>query len=517
MANELILNSDNTGIWIALLKDKKLVELHHEKTSTQFAVGDIYLGQVRKVMPGLNAAFVNVGYEKDAFLHYHDLGPQIKSLNKYVKFCKQGGLKDSGLSDFSLEPEIVKTGKIEQVLQRNQNILVQIQKEPISTKGPRISSELSLAGRYMVMVPFSNQISVSKKIATFEERNRLKNLAASIKPANCGLIIRTVAEGKPIAELHKDLLVLQDKWQEVYENLTKFNPPHRALSEIDRTSSMIRDLLNDDFTHIVVNDEKVLEDIRIYVKQVSPGKEKIVKHYNGKLPIFEHFGVSKQIKFLFGKTVNLHGGSYLVIEHTEALHVIDVNSGSKTTNEQDQEENALTVNTEAAEEIARQLRLRDMGGIIVVDFIDQRNAGNKKQVYETLRNAMADDRAKHTILPMSKFGLIQITRQRVRPEMNVITTEKCPTCNGSGEINASSLIIDTIEEKMQFIVQNLNLKNIKIIAHPFVAAYLKKGVPSMRHKWILKYKTLIKVAADTSFHLGEYHFQNASGEDIIME
>ncbi len=517
MTNELIINSDSSGVWIALLRDKKLVELHQEKHSNNFSVGDIYLGQVRKIMSGLNAAFVNVGYEKDAFLHYHDLGPQIRSLNKFTKARLQGGQKEDKLTDFHLEPEIVKTGKIDQVLTKNQQILVQIQKEPISSKGPRISSELSLAGRYMILVPFANQISISKKIKSFEERNRLRNLALSIKPANFGLIIRTVAEGKPVADLHKDLMILQDKWAEIHRNLASAKPPVRILSEIDRSSSMIRDLMNDNFANIVVNDQVLYEDIKSYVRQVSPDAEKIVKLHQGKQPIFDTFSINKQIKALFGKNVSLQGGSYLVIEHTEALHVIDVNSGSKATSDADQEANALVVNLEAAEEIARQLRLRDMGGIIVIDFIDQRTPQNRKKVYERLRDEMSRDRAKHTILPMSKFGLVQITRQRVRPEMNIITAEQCPMCKGSGEVNSSILIVDEMEQKLAYLIQTLNLKKISITAHPYISAYINKGLLlSKRWSWAWKYKCWLSVHPDQSYHMGEYYFINEVGEEIIL-
>ncbi len=516
MTNELIINSDSSGVWIALLRDKKLVELHQEKGSNQFSVGDIYLGQVRKIMPGLNAAFVNVGYEKDAFLHYHDLGPQIRSLNKYTKFRLQGGYKEDHLNDFEPEPDIVKTGKIEQVLQKNQQILVQIQKEPISSKGPRISSELSLAGRYMVLVPFANQISISKKVKSFDERNRLRNLAISIKPANFGLIVRTVAEGKSVAELHKDLTNLQAKWSEIHRNLSGAKAPVRILNEMDRTSTMIRDLLNEDFTQIVVNDPVLHEDIRSYIRRVSPEAEKIVKLHQGRQPVFDFYGINKQIKASFGKNVSLQGGSYLVIEHTEALHVIDVNSGSKSASESDQDGNALTVNLEAAEEIARQLRLRDMGGIIVIDFIDQRLPSNRKKVYEQLREAMKNDRAKHTILPMSKFGLVQITRQRVRPEMSVITAEQCPTCKGSGEIGSSIIITDEIQEKISYLLKTLNLKSVSLIAHPYIAAFIKTGFPSLRWKWMWKHKAFIQVISDSNYQLGEYYFTNSQGEEIIL-
>jgi ribonuclease G len=516
LANELIINATESGLYIALLKDRKLVELHQEKGGSQFSVGDIYLGQIRKIMPGLNAAFVNVGYEKDAFLHYLDLGPQIRSLNKFVKFAQQGSMRTGDLSTFKPEKDIVKTGKITEVFQKGNHVLVQVVKEPISTKGPRISSEISMAGRYMVLVPFSNQISVSKKIKSFEERSRLKNLAASIKPQGFGVIIRTVAEETSAAELHKDLLELTARWNEVAKKLHKSTPPNRILGEMDKTSSLLRDLLNDSFTNIVVNTQQVYDEVRKYVAQISPDMEKIVKLHSAKNSIFDQYGIDKQIKLSFGKTVSFQGGSYLIIEHTEALHVIDVNSGSKSDNDNNQEENALKVNLEAAGEIARQLRLRDMGGIIVVDFIDQKNAGNKRIVYERLKEEMKSDRARHNILPMSKFGLIQITRQRVRPEMTIETLEVCPMCKGTGQAGPSIVITDEIEQKLAYLFKNVNVKDISISTHPYIASYLKAGFPSLRQKWFFKYKRWVKIEEDNTFHFGEYHFLNSVGEEIVL-
>ncbi len=516
MADELVINATATGLYIALLRDKKLVELHQEKGNDQFSVGDIYLGQIRKIMPGLNATFVNVGYEKDAFLHYLDLGPQIRSLIKFLRFAQQGSMKNGELKDFKPEKDILKTGKITQVFQRGNHVLVQVVKEPISTKGPRISTEISLAGRYMVLVPFSNQVSVSKKIKSFEERSRLKNLTGSIRPQGFGVIIRTVAEGASAAELHKDLLELMSRWDEITKTLHKANPPMRILGEMDKTSSLLRDLLSDKFTSITVNTQTVYEDVKNYIAQISPDLEKIVRLHTGKAPIFEHYGIDKQIKLSFGKTVSFQGGSYLIIEHTEALHVVDVNSGSKSDNDNNQEENALKVNLEAAGEIARQLRLRDMGGIIVVDFIDQKSAANKRTVYERLKEEMKSDRARHNILPMSKFGLIQITRQRVRPELNVEIQEQCPMCKGTGQAGPSIVITDEIEQKLAYLVKNVNLKDITLTAHPYIAAYALRGFPSIRAKWFFKYKRWVKVNEDPTFHFGEYHFLNAVGEEIML-
>ena len=516
MNNELVINATESETTIALLNDKRLVELHKEGGANNFTVGDMFLGKVKKVMPGLNAAFVDVGYEKDAFLHYLDLGPQAASLMKYTKLARTGKQNHSNLMYFKLEDDIPKSGKIGNMVSSGQEILIQIAKEPISTKGPRITSELSLAGRYIVLVPFSDRISVSQKIKSFEEKNRLKVLMQSIKPKNFGVIVRTVAEGKSVADLDGDLNDLVKKWNTCFENLKTGQPPQKLLGEINRTNALLRDLLNASFNGIYVNSEKIYDEVREYLKTISPEQEKIVKLHKGNVPIFENYGVDKQIKALFGKTVNMKSGAYLIVEHTEALHVIDVNSGNRAKSQNSQETNALEVNLEAAEEVARQLRLRDMGGIIVVDFIDLHSPENRRLLYQKIRDCMKADKAKHNILPPSKFGLIQITRQRVRPEMNIVTVEKCPTCRGSGEIQASILLTDQIENKISYMVKEQNESAISLQVHPYVEAYLTKGMMSLRRKWSFKYKRNIKVKAIPSFHLMEYQFIDKDGEDIKM-
>jgi ribonuclease G len=513
--NELIIDVTPSEVVIALLNDKRLVELNREKSNNNFSVGDIYLGRVKKVMPGLNAAFVDVGYEKDAFLHYLDLGPQAASLNKYTKLVQTGKQTTSNLMYFKFETDIQKDGKIGNVLNANQQILIQIAKEPISTKGPRITTEISLAGRYLVLIPFAEKISVSQKIKTTDEKNRLKRLIQSIKPKNFGVIIRTVAEGKSVADLDADLNDLVKKWETAYENLKTAQPPFKVLGEIDRTSAILRDLLNASFNSIHINDAALYEEIKTYLHTIAPDKEKILKLYKGPVPIFDHFGVDRQIKALFGKTVTMKSGGYLIVEHTEALHVIDVNSGNRAKSDNNQETNALEVNLEAAVEVARQLRLRDMGGIIVVDFIDLHSAENRKLLFDKIKDEMSKDRAKHNILPPSKFGLIQITRQRVRPEMNVVTVEKCPTCGGSGEIQASILLMDQIENNLRYILKEQNEKDITLCVHPYLEAYITKGIfNSLKRQWGKKYGSKFKVRAVSSYNFMEYRFLNKNEDEI---
>ncbi len=515
---ELIIDSSpTTGVSIALLKDRRMVEYQQVRGDMQHTVGDIYLGVVRKIMPGHNAAFVEVGHEKEGFLHYLDLGPQLRSSMKYCDLVRKGSAPGSNITHFKTEPDIEKTGKITQVLAKSKQLLVQVTKEPISTKGPRLSSELSLPGTYMVLVPFSNAVSVSKKIKTQEERTRLKKLAESIRPHNFGVIIRTVAEEKSVAELHKDLLDLEAKWQLMYDKVRLADGPIKVHGESGRTISTIRDLISEDFSQIVTNDQLLLDEIQSYLKTLGLGKEKIAKLHTGKIPVFEQYEIDKKIKAAFGKNVPTTGGSYLVIEHTEAMHVIDVNSGSKSNSDANQEENALNVNMEAASEIARQLRLRDMGGLIVCDFIDLRKPENRRKVYEKLKEEMSTDRAKHTILPFSKFGLMEITRQRVRPEVNVVVNEVCPQCEGTGEVRPNMLLLDNIEKNIQHFAKELNMKTITLILHPFVAAYLTKGFwSSMRRQWKRKHGIKVTVEDDRTFHMGQCVFMNSMGEEMAV-
>ena len=515
VTRDLIINSHASEVDIALLEDNTLVELHREKTNNQYAVGDVYLGRVKKILPGLNAAFVDVGYPKEAFLHYLDLGLQASSLIKYKKLVMAGD--DVAMDKFKLEGDLPKNGKVADWLNVGDLIPVQIAKEPIHTKGPRITAEISFAGRYLVLVPFSNRISVSQKIRSSEERNRLRRLMQSIKPANYGIIIRTVAEGKKVAELDADLRSLIDKWEQCTIEMKKMTTFGKLVSEMDQTSVMLRDLLNESFNNIHVNDEKLYEEIQRNIMTFAPQKAEIVQLYKGKEPIFDHYNVSKQIKGFFGRVVTIKNGVYLIIEHTEAMHVIDVNSGHRVNKENSQEDNAFQVNVEAAKEIARQLRLRDMGGIIIVDFIDMHEAKHRKQLYDALVEAMSHDRAKHTILPATKFGLIQITRQRVRPETEVQVQEKCPVCDGEGRIRPAILFVDEIENHLKYLLVDQNENNLVLQVHPFIYSYLCiNGLFSIRRKWMKKYGKKFTVQSMPEFHMLQYNFQNANGDDIKL-
>ena len=515
MSLELIVNSKANGIWLALLREGKLIELHEEQGNKEFAVGDIYLGKVRKIVPSLNAAFVNVGYEKDAFLHYLDLGPQYNSLNKFTRDTLHKKQNVADLQYFKLEKDIPKDGKMEDVLSTSQSVLVQVAKEPISSKGPRLCAEITLAGRYLVLVPFSEKVSISQKIRDHKERDRLRDIMKTIKPKNFGVIIRTVAKDKKVEQINQDLDNLIAKWKTMHEQLKRNKPPKRVLGEMDKTSSILRDLLNADFTNIHVNDKQLSDELSEFVSGIAPGREKIVKHYSGKIDIFERYGISKQIKALFGKKVPLQSGGYLIIEHTEAMHVIDVNSGNRK-GADGQESNALATNIEAAEEIARVLQLRDMGGIVAIDFIDMHDRENNKVLFEKIKEYMKGDRAKHNILPPSKFGVVEITRQRVRPETEIVTNETCPTCNGTGEVQASILLAEEIENNLSFLLLDRKEKKVALLVHPYVQAYFQRGLFSKQLKWFFKYKKWIPVRGMTEHHLLQYRFMNAKNEEITL-
>ncbi len=513
MSLELIVDARREETRFALMREGKLIELHTEKSSGEFVVGDIYLGRVKKVASALNASFIDVGYEKDGFLHYLDVGPQFNSLNKFLKDTLNKKQKVADLLYFQPEADIPKDGKIDQIVSHSQPILVQVAKEPISSKGPRLSSEITLAGRYIVLVPFSNKISVSQKIREAAERDRLRDALQSIKPKNFGVIIRTVAQHKKLEELDQDLKNLLEKWKKMFENVKTSTPPTRVLGEIDKASALLRDMLNEDFSKIHINDPEALESMKAFISEIAPGKEKIIKAYDGKVNIFERFGITKQIKSCFGKKVPLPSGGYLIVEHTEAMHVIDVNSGNRK-GADGQEDNALTTNLEAAQEIARVLRLRDMGGIIAIDFIDMYDKENNKLLYDTLKEAMRSDRAKHNILPPSKFGVVEITRQRVRPETDIKTNESCPTCKGTGEVQASILLVEEIEGHVKSLIADQKTGKFAVWVHPYIEAYLKKGLISKQMQWLFETKKWIPIRGVSDMPLLSYKFVDKNHNEI---
>ena len=514
MNRELIIEVTASEVTIALVEDKQLVELSKEACKSGFAVGDIYLGKVRKIMPGLNAAFVNIGHERDAFVHYLDLGPHFTSLHKLVASLSTKK-KNLRFESIRLDQQLPKSDKLSNHISGGQPIMVQIAKEAISTKGPRLTADISLAGRNVVLIPFSNKISISQKIRSTAEKKRLKKIVDNVLPKNYGVIVRTAAQGKSDVDIEQDILSLIKKWEQALEGIKTKVPPVQLLSEMSGANTIIRDSLNSSFNAIHVNDEAIYNEIREYVKVIAPEKLKIVKLYKGSQPIFDNFDISRQIKSLFAKYVSLKRGAYLIIEHTEALHVIDVNSGNRAKVADDQESTAMDVNLSAAAEIARQLRLRDMGGIVIVDFIDLHKAENRQKLYEEMQKLMAGDKAKHTILPLTKFGLMQITRQRVRPEAISKAEETCPTCGGTGKISPSILVDKQIENQIAYYAIEKRMRSLRVVANPILAAYLKEGgLRSIRRRWCRRYLCRVKVVVDQSLGIVDYKIADRKNKEI---
>lgn len=504
MKSELVVDVSREEVSIALLEDSRLVSLQKESRNIAYAVGDLYLAKVKKLMPGLNAAFVDVGYEKDAFLHYLDLGPQFNTYIRYVREALDDKRKVPSVSKLKFDQDIPKQGTIQDVLKPGDQLLVQVAKEPISTKGPRLTTEISFTGRFMVLMPFGDKISISQKIKSTEEKIRLRQLIGSIKPKGFSVIVRTSAENKRVAELNNEMRTLLKSWEDSIAKMQRAKAPALVYQEDSRTLSMIRDLFAPTFENIHVNDKESYEQIRKYVSLIAPEKDSIVQLYDSEVPIFDHYNITRQIKSSFGKTVSFRSGAYLIIEHTEALHVIDVNSGNRSKSTPDQESNALDVNLKAADEIARQLRLRDMGGIIVIDFIDMAKSEHRQALYDHMREIMANDRARHNILPLSKFGLMQITRQRVRPVLDIETEETCPSCFGKGKVRPSLLFTDTLKEKLHYLIDDLKVNNFTMYVHPFVDAYIKKGLLSTYRKWRMELGRKFKILPDESLAYLEY-------------
>ena len=515
---DLIVDVTSTDVHIALMENHRLIELNKESSKGHsFSVGDVYLGRVKKILPALNAAFVDIGDKKEAFIHYLDLGLYFTAFDDFVRKSNPNTDLMQLYSSIKIGPILEKEGRIENVLKQGQMVMVQIVKEPISTKGSRLTAEISLAGRNIVLIPFAEKVSISQKISSKEEKRRLETLVRSILPKNYGAIIRTAAEGKNAAVLVAELKALIQKWETSWQKVAKNKSIQLLFTEYSKTTTILRDLLNDEFSNIYVNDENVYEETKKYISMISPDQEKIVKLYDGKEKIFDHFEVTRQIKSSFGKVVPMKQGAYLVIESTEALNVIDVNSGIRAKTS-DQEENTFEVNKIAAEEIARQLRLRDMGGIIIVDFIDMESGEHRNELHRYMQELMENDRAKHNVLPLTKFGLMQITRQRIRPVTEINTAEVCPVCHGTGKIASSVIIDEQIERNIAYQVEH-GKTAITLKVSPILGAYLKRGQTmlsdkSFLGKWKKKYKCRINVEEVTDFSVLQNELYDEKGERL---
>lgn len=520
MKNQIIIHSSGNQTRIALMEDNELAQLFIETEENQRTVGNIYVARVHKVMSGIRAAFIDMGTPKDAFLHFSDAGDH---LDEYVE--KLNG-KDAIPN--SLRPQLEKKDKLSnvekqilagKVLRRGQKLLVQIVKEPIGSKGPRISTDITVAGRFLVLIPMGDYIAVSKKISNYKERRRLKGVLRDMVPEGFGVIVRTVAQNKDKTALEEDLRNVLLKWEKIVDKLETAKPPSLLYKDLNMTESLIRDLFAKNYDRVLIDDQKMHREIKNYVNQIAPKMAPNVELYKGKAHIFDHMNISKDVNSIFSPRVRMRSGGYLIFEQTEAMYVVDVNSGPYAAKKR-QEDNSLKTNLEAAREVAKQLRLRDIGGIIVVDFIDLRDDKNRKKIYDELKKEFKKDPAKTNVIGMSDFGLVQITRQRIRPSVVNSVSKVCPMCGGSGDVVSQDTILTDIESWLSKFKHSTNYRAVDLYVNPYLKSLITKGLFSTRWKWVTKYHLKISLIGDDSISLNEFKATLVGSDiditDIVM-
>lgn len=517
MIKEIIINSTSDQTRVAITEDGKLVDFFVDYPENRRMVGDIYLGKIARVLPGIRAAFVNIGMKHDAFLHFSDIGDRTKQLQEMLEeddFDDEDTDENGNTNHNPVEEDIFNQVSASRNLKKGQNILVQITKEPVANKGVRVTSSISLAGRFCVLLPLDNKIGISRKILDFKERKRLKQIARSIIPPKYGLIIRTVAKDQPEDLLKEDLNQLLRLWNRIQIAAKTEEPPALIHQDLSTTESVIRDLLTPDVSKVFIDSKKAYKQIKQLVQDFQPELLDKIELYKSPKSIFDTFKIEEQTKILFSRKVPLPSGGYLIIEHTEAMVVIDVNTGRYAKNTE-QELNSLKTDLEAAREIARQLRLRDIGGIIVVDFIDLEDEKNKKKIYDELKKEFKKDRAKISFLPMSDFGLVEITRQRVRHNIMQAIKDVCPVCGGAGYVTKGTHLNYDIEEWLKKFRQNSKEFSVIIKCHPSDYQRIKFSKFGYLTKLQLKYFMRIKLEKDESVPFGQVKFiSKKSGEDI---
>lgn len=486
MKKEIILSVSSTETRIAILEDSQLVEIYVERPENERMVGDIYLGKVENIIKGIQAAFVEVGLEKNGFLPFADIGSRV---GDYSGFSETIHKLDGG-RNFQK-----KSAQINSTLKEKQELLIQITKEPIGSKGPRVTTDISLPGRLLVLVPHDNQVGVSRKISDQKERRRLRMLAKSLRPEGFGIIMRTVAVGKDLQTIKADLESLVNKWSKISQKAKKSKAPVLIHKDVDMASSIIRDIFTPDIDLLIIDSRKDFNRIKKYIHDVAPKLTEKVQYYNKKRPLFDLYNIEQEIEKSLSRKVWLKSGGHIIFDHTEAMVVVDVNSG-KSVSQKNHELNALKTDMEAAKEIARQLRLRDIGGIIVIDFIDLRDMKNRTKLLNTFRAELKKDRAAFDILPMSDFGLIQLTRERIRPSLLYRYSEECPRCQGLGRIPAKSSIITQLERRIQQIKFEDKRHLLVLYVNPVLEDYLTEGLFSRIRNLMFKHKVNIRIQSD---------------------
>ncbi|MBK6913829.1 MAG: Rne/Rng family ribonuclease [Ignavibacteriales bacterium] len=520
MTKEIIINSSTSQTRVAITEDGNLADFFVDYPENRRMVGDIYLGKIARVLPGIRAAFVDIGMQHDAFLHFSDIGDRTKQFQEMLgddadvdeeEDESSAPANNSPQKQFNRQPS-----QVVPHLAKGQDIIVQITKEPVNNKGVRVTSSVSLPGRFCVLLPFDNKVGISKRISDYRERRRLRSLARSFLPENYGLIIRTVAKNQSEEALHDDLNTLMKTWNEIESTVKTEKPPALIYQDVTTTSSVIRDLLTADVSKVFIDSKKLYKQIKNYVEIVQPGIADKIELFRSSGAIFDSFRIEEQVKTLMGRKVSLPSGGYLIIEQTEAMFVVDVNSGRYAKNKE-QELNSLKTDLEAAREIARQLRLRDIGGIIVIDFIDLEDDKNRKKVYDEIKKEMRRDRAKSSVLPMSDFGLMQITRQRVRQNINQAMFEVCPYCLGSGRLTKYSHLVYDIEEWVRKFIKESKERSIILKCHPVLASKFRENKYKTLWKLRLKYFVRLKIQEDETMPLGRVKLVGKNNQQEFSE
>jgi ribonuclease G len=523
MKNQIIIHAAGKQTRIALLENGELAQLFIESPENQRTVGDIYLAEVRKVMGGIRAAFIDMNTPKDAFLHFSDLGEHLDDylvmLNGKEVLAKESMAK---LADIRASKDPNQTNKsgtnteeqnlLGNMLKPGQKVLVQIVKEPIGSKGPRVSTNISIAGRFLVLIPMGDYVAVSKRIKSYKERRVLRQTVADLLPDGFGVIVRTVAEGQDSKMIEEDLKDVLEKWNNIMKDVHTAKPPALLHRDLEMTESLVRDLFAKDFDRILVDDPKMHKSLRSYVSKIAPSMLPNIELYKGSGHIFDHMRIMQDVESVFSPRVKMPSGGYLIFEQTEAMYVVDVNSGRYAAKKA-QEDNSLKTNLEAAREIAKQLRLRDIGGIIVVDFIDLRDDVNRKKVYDELKKEFRKDRAKTNLLPMSDFGLVQITRQRIRPSVVKSVSRVCPMCGGGGSIVSQNTLLSDIEAWLHKFKNATRYRSVDLLINPYMKGMLAKGWVSQHFKWMMKYRLRIGLIEDQTLSMNDYKF-TLSGSDV---
>ena len=516
MKNQIIVHAAGQQIRTALIENGELAQLFIESPENQRTVGDIYIAEVHKVMAGIRAAFIDVGGQKDAFLHFSDIGEHladyIQMLNGKDAFPKNAKLEKPESEDGKEHSATSEQDRLGSLLAPKQKLLVQIVKEPIGSKGPRISTDISIAGRFLVLMPMGDYVAVSKRIRSYKERRRLRGIVSNMLPEGFGVIVRTVAEKQNEEAIQEDLKDVLEKWKNILDKLKSAKPPELLHRDLDMTASLVRDLFAKEYDRVLVDDPKTYRSIKNYISRVAPNMLNRIEQYKGSEHVFDYMNISKDVESVFSPRVKMPSGGYLIFEQTEAMYVVDVNSG-KYAAKKAQEENSLKTNLEAAREIAKQLRLRDIGGIIVVDFIDQREDTNRKKVYDEIKREFKKDRAKTNVLPMSDFGLMQITRQRIRPSVVKSVSKVCPMCGGSGNVVTQNTILADIEGWLTKFRYSYNYRKVELTVNPYLYSYLTTGFINKRWRWMFSYKMYISIAKDDTVSMNDYKF-TLIGSDI---